>query len=123
MGEPQTIRLGGAEYVIVPKADYLRLNERDGIPAGSVDALDYARSSLSASLKKAREVAKLTQDDLAKRLGVSQTMVSGAEGGRVKVSERYVRNVLAACGLPEDWSGQKVATKRKVAARKRSKSG
>ena len=120
MGEPQTIRLGGAEYVIVPKADYLKMSERAGIPAGAVDAREYMRSSLSASLKKARESAKLTQEELAERLGVSQTMVSGAEGGRVKVSERYVRNVLKACGLPEDWNGQKVA-KRRAVGRKRTK--
>ncbi len=120
MGEPQTIRLGGAEYVIVPKADYLKLSERAGIPAGSVDALEHARLSLSASLKKARESAKLTQEGLAERLSVSQTMVSGAEGGRVKVSERYVRNVLAACGLPADWSAQSGA---KRAAKRKGKEG
>ena len=90
MGEPQTIRIGGAEYVIIPKADYLKLSERAGVPAGSVDAHEYMRASLGDSLKQAREHAKLTQAELAERMGKSQTMVSGAEGGRVKISERYV---------------------------------
>jgi len=108
MGEPQTIRIGGAEYVIIPKADYLKLSERAGVPAGSVDAHEYMRASLGDSLKQAREHAKLTQAELAERMGKSQTMVSGAEGGRVKISERYVLAVLKACGLPADWKPAKV---------------
>lgn len=107
MSEPQVIRLDGTEYVIVPRADYLKLRESAGIPPRSVDAREYVRASLAASLRAARKQAKLTQADLAKRMGVSQPMVSGAEGGSVRVSERYVRNVLEACGLPEDWSASK----------------
>jgi hypothetical protein len=34
-------------------------------------------------------------------------MVSGAESGGISVSEHYVRAVLKACGLPEDWVGPK----------------
>lgn len=42
-------------------------------------------------------------------------MVSGAESGRVNVSERYMRSVLKACGLPEDWKPVKPAKPRKRA--------
>jgi hypothetical protein len=41
-------------------------------------------------------------------------MISGAENGTISVSDRYVKSVLKACGLPEDWSGpQKKRVKRK----------
>jgi transcriptional regulator with XRE-family HTH domain len=59
-----------------------------------------------------REHAGPTQAELAERLGKSQTMVSQAEGGTARVSEHYVKAVLKACGLPEDWSGAKKARKR-----------
>lgn len=37
MTHPQTIRLGKTEYVILPKAEYLRLQSLAGVPAGSVE--------------------------------------------------------------------------------------
>ena len=51
----------------------------------------------------------MTQAELAKALGKSQPMVSGAEGGSISVSARYVKAVLMACGLPEDWAGSKTS--------------
>ena len=109
MTYPQTIKLGKTEYVILPKAEYLQLQSSAGIPAGSVDAIEYARGSIGATLKAAREHAGLPQAALAKALRKSQPMISGAEGGTISVSERYVRAVLTACGLPEDWTGPKPA--------------
>ena len=116
MSQAQTIKLGKSEYIIIPKAEYLRLQSVAGIPAGSVDAIEYARASIGASLKAAREHAGLTQAELAKTLKKSQPMISGAENGSIKVSERYVRTVLKACGLPEDWTGPDA--KRRKRARK-----
>jgi ribosome-binding protein aMBF1 (putative translation factor) len=107
MRQAQTIKLGKTEYVIIPKAEYLRLQGKAGIPAGSVEAADYARASIGATLKAAREHAGLTQADLAERLGKSQPMVSGAESGSISVSDRYVATVLKACRLPKDWTGPK----------------
>ena len=107
MSQTQTIKLGKTEYVILPKAEYLRLQSMAGIPAGSVDAIEYARASIGATLKAAREHAGHTQAELAKALNKSQPMVSGAESGAISVSERYVKAVLKACGLPEDWAGPK----------------
>ena len=107
MSQAQTIKLGKSEYIIIPKAEYLRLQSVAGIPAGSVDAIEYARASIGASLKAAREHAGLTQAELAKALKKSQPMISGAENGSINVSERYVRTVLKACGLSEDWTGAK----------------
>jgi ribosome-binding protein aMBF1 (putative translation factor) len=109
MSHPQTVKLGKTEYVIVPKAEYLRLQTMAGIPAGSVDAIEYARASIGDTLKAAREHAGLTQAELAKALKKSQPMVSGAESGTISVSERYVRTVLKACRLPEEWKVPKTA--------------
>lgn len=112
MTHAQTIKLGKTEYVILPKAEYLRLRESAGVPAGSVDAVEYARASIGATLKAAREEAKLSQAALAARLGKSQPMISGAESGSISVSDRYVTAVLKACGLPADWAGPGVRPQR-----------
>jgi ribosome-binding protein aMBF1 (putative translation factor) len=112
MAHTQTIKLGKTEYVILPKAEYLRLQSIAGVPEGSVDAVEYARGSIGATLKAAREHAGLTQAELAVRLKKSQPMVSGAESGTISVSERYARAVLKACKLPADWSGPRRNGKR-----------
>lgn len=103
-----TLTVRGVEYVVIPKAQYLRML-RTTIPAGTVDAHEYARQSIARDLRAARKHAGLTQGELARRMGKSQTMVSQAESGSARVSERYVRAVLKACGLPEDWKGPKSA--------------
>lgn len=108
------LTVGGVEYVVIPKADYLRMQD-SGL---GVDAHEFLRGSIAKDLRKAREHAGLTQAELADRLGKSQTMISQAESGTARVSERYVLSVLKACGLPEDWNGQEPARARKRAARK-----
>jgi transcriptional regulator with XRE-family HTH domain len=67
------------------------------------DALDYALASLGRDLKAAREHARLTQAELAKKLKTAQTTVSDSEAGKIRVSADYVASVLKACGLPQDW--------------------
>jgi ribosome-binding protein aMBF1 (putative translation factor) len=94
-----SIVLEGKEYVILPRRDYLRLAGKG--PVG--DARLAIRAALASRLRAAREQAGLTQRELASRLDVSQPMVSGGESGRVRVSERYARAVLKACGLPSSW--------------------
>lgn len=112
MTNVQTIKLGKTEYVLLPRADFLKLQEQAGIPAGSVDAVAYARASIGETLKDARLHAGLTQAELAAKLKKSQPMISGAEGGTISVSERYVKAVLKACQLPVDWAGPKRRKKR-----------
>jgi len=107
-----TLTVGGIEYVVIPKVDYLMLRD-SGRPAGAVDAHTFVRGSIAADLRAAREAAGLTQAELAEKLGKSQTLVSQAESGTARVSERYVRTVLKACRLPADWTGTKArGTKR-----------
>ena len=101
-----TLTVGGVEYVVIPKAEYLRIRN-SGVPVGAVGAHAFVRGSIAADLRAAREAAGLTQAELAQKLGKSQTMVSQAESGAARVSERYVRTVLKACRLPADWTGAK----------------
>jgi DNA-binding XRE family transcriptional regulator len=98
------LKLGGETYVILAKADYLRLC---GLPPGTVDAIEYARASIGDVLRSAREHAGLTQVDLAKKLRKSQTLVARSEAGQVNVGEKYVATVLKACRLPKDWKPTK----------------
>jgi ribosome-binding protein aMBF1 (putative translation factor) len=103
------IKIDGREYVAVPRAEYERLTgttTTSPAPEGSVEAIGFARASLGAKLRKAREGAGLTQAQLAKKLRKTQPLVSGAESGSVRVGERYVAAVLKACRLPPDWSGK-----------------
>jgi ribosome-binding protein aMBF1 (putative translation factor) len=100
------LKLEGKAYIILPKAEYLRLRRGD-TPPNTVDAIEYARASIGADLRAAREHAGLTQEQLATKLKKSQTMVSQAESGQVSVGARYVAVVLKACGLPKDWKPAK----------------
>ncbi len=61
MADMQTIRIAGTEYVVLPKADYLRLQRIAGVPPGSVDPLEYADASIGRALRAARQTARLTQ--------------------------------------------------------------
>ena len=105
MTEPQSIKLGKIEYVIVPRAEYTRLRTLAGVEPAAVDAVSYGRGSIGKTLRAAREKVGLTQAELAHKLGKSQPMVSGAESGKIDVSERYVAAVLKACKLPKTWAG------------------
>lgn len=99
-----TLVVDGVEYVVIPKADYERVKATRSAP-DLVDARAFVRDSIAADLRGAREQAGLTQAQLAGKMGKSQTMVSQAESGTARVSERYVHAVLEACGLPGSWGG------------------
>jgi ribosome-binding protein aMBF1 (putative translation factor) len=102
------LKLGGKTYVILPKADYLKLRKGE-TPPKTVDAVEYARASIGADLRAARENAGLSQNDLAEKLGKSQTLVARAEAGAVSVGEKYIASVLKACGLPKKWKRQRTS--------------
>lgn len=54
---------------------------------------------------EARKAAGLTQAALAEKMGYSQTFLSLAERGKTPITKQYVKEVLKACNLPEDWKG------------------
>jgi transcriptional regulator with XRE-family HTH domain len=60
------------------------------------------RGILARRVRQMRANAGLTQADLARRLGRSQTVVSLAETGGSRIGEGYVRRVMVACGLVDE---------------------
>jgi transcriptional regulator with XRE-family HTH domain len=74
----------------------------DGVESGE-SATGADAGTARARVRNARLHAGLTQMELARRLGKSQTFVSHAESGLARIGERYVQAVLQACGLAADW--------------------
>lgn len=64
------------------------------------------RKRLAAELRRLREAAHLTCEDVAVRLDCSASKISRIETGRVLVSPRDVRDLLRIYGVPEDQQGR-----------------
>jgi transcriptional regulator with XRE-family HTH domain len=95
-----SVRIGGVDFSLVPAgsgAGGVRTNRERAHAKG-----------MTRRLWEARREARLTQAQLARRLGLSQAMVSQAESGRDVVGERYLKKVLEACELPSDWRMEQV---------------
>ena len=60
------------------------------------------RRRLALELRRLREAAKLTCEEVADRLECSASKISRVETGRVSVSPRDVRDLLEIYGVPED---------------------
>jgi transcriptional regulator with XRE-family HTH domain len=60
------------------------------------------RRRLASELRRLREAAQLTCDEVATRLDCSASKISRIETGRVLVSPRDVRDMLGIYGVPED---------------------
>ncbi len=60
------------------------------------------RRRLAAELRRLREAAHLTCDEVAERLDCSASKISRIETGRVSVSPRDVRDLLQIYGVPDD---------------------
>lgn len=65
-----------------------------------------------AFLAAARRASRLTQTELAARLGKSQTLVSLTERGLVWTGEAYRLDVLKACGLKTSWVPRKTPSRK-----------
>jgi transcriptional regulator with XRE-family HTH domain len=65
--------------------------------------------ALARRVRQVRLSAGLTQAELAKRLGRSQTVVSLAESGGSRIGDRYVRAVMVACGVLAETEGSEAA--------------
>jgi transcriptional regulator with XRE-family HTH domain len=63
------------------------------------------RRRLASELRRLREAAQLTCEEVAVRLDCSASKISRIETGRVLVSPRDVRDLLSIYGVPEDQRG------------------
>lgn len=93
------LTVAGRRYVALPVATYDSLCSKEP----TTDAIVFARLNVARNLRLARKHGRLSQRALAKAIGKTLKTVCKAELGRSRVSEPYVRKVLAACGLPPDW--------------------
>lgn len=112
---PTVLEIHGERFAIIPEADYLNLlkrlagDEEAPLPASlfSEDELEDEEKAftelLGQRLRAARNAARLTQAQLAKKLRKSQALVSAAERGTTEVGTRYMELVLKACKLPSNW--------------------
>jgi ribosome-binding protein aMBF1 (putative translation factor) len=100
------LHIAGGDYVVVPRAEYMRLvasavTASDGVSVSEAKAM--ALREMGRRVRLARQHVGLTQADLAKKLGCTQAMVSRAESGTVSVSSRFLDRVHRACKLAADW--------------------
>jgi DNA-binding XRE family transcriptional regulator len=106
------VNIEGKELVILSRAEFDDLMERAGVMPtlprtakdGSVPAVEYARADIAREVVRRRIAAGMTQQELAKRVGVRPETISRLEGGkhlpRIETMERIDRAlpVLKAAG-------------------------
>ena len=120
--EIQRIRLGGEEAVVVPLALWRHILERledledleafdralarNSLRDGRHNYVDHAelcRMIGRNPLKYLRRVAGLTQAELARRAGVSQSLIARSESGKRRLSGPVLRRVARALDVrPEE---------------------
>lgn len=71
---------------------------KDPVYRAAYDALEE-QYALAAVMIAARTRARLTQEQLAARMGTSQAVVARLESGRVKPSTRTLERLAAATGM------------------------
>jgi DNA-binding XRE family transcriptional regulator len=84
------VNIEGKELVILSRAEFDRLMEKAGVmPSlpraakdGSVPAIEYARADIAREVVRRRIAAGLTQQELAKRVGVRPETISRLEAGK-----------------------------------------
>jgi len=86
------VRLGGTDYVIVPRTDYdqlIRLVKAAELPAppepdaeGNYPAVEYARASLARNIIRDRASLGLSQRELAEMAGIRVETLCRLEKGR-----------------------------------------
>lgn len=96
------LKIEGVDFVLISADEFLRLGG-DEWRLTVLPPRKARESAVATRVREARKHVGLTQLELARRLGRSQTMVSHAESGVARVNERYVGAVLRACGLRRTW--------------------
>ncbi len=102
-------RLEKAGWRVGSAADFLGLS-------GVEEALVDMKLALGMRLRKTREQHKLTQIDLAKRMGSSQSRVAKMEAGDPGVSLDLLVQGLLAAGATRKEIASALGTRRKAAS-------
>lgn len=97
--KPQIIyEHGQPAFAVIPYEDYLALIARDkGSNEDDEELVPFVVSDyIKNPVRAARVEAGVTQEELAKRLGVTQSYISKIEGRNYKASEKLMNRVRAA---------------------------
>jgi DNA-binding XRE family transcriptional regulator len=100
-------RLERAGWTVGSAADFLGLSSVE-------EELVEIKLALSARLRKAREMGNLTQTDLAKRMGSSQSRVAKMEAGDPTVSLDLLIQGLLAAGATRRQIASALAQRKKA---------
>lgn len=103
------VREDGAAYVLVPQPEYERLvmaeMARDAVSVledADAEWLDYDECKLrlaGSSIAEARKRKRLTQAQLAKRIGVPQSQISRVERNPDHTTIRTLKRIAKALGV------------------------
>ncbi len=103
-------KLQAAGWAVGDAADFLHLSPAEA-------AYVELKLSLSQALRRWRSTRKLTQTELAKRLGSSQSRVAKMEAGDPTVSaDLLLRSLLALGATSKDIASSLTAQRRKAGA-------
>jgi DNA-binding XRE family transcriptional regulator len=100
-------RLERAGWTVGSVSDFLGLSSVE-------EELVEMKLALSARLRKTREMGKLTQTDLAKRMGSSQSRVAKMEAGDPTVSLDLLIQGLLAAGATRRQIASALAPRKKA---------
>jgi DNA-binding XRE family transcriptional regulator len=116
------VKLDGRDYVILPRADYERLNglakaaELPPLPKpdadGNYPAVEYARASLARNIIRSRVEAGLTRLELAKLAGIRNETLCRIERGQHTPSVATIARVEKA--LKQASARKRNARRRRV---------
>ena len=84
------LNIEGKELVVLSRADFDTLMEKAGVMPplpkaardGSVPAVEFARADIAREVVRRRIAAGMSQQELAKRVGVRPETISRLEGGK-----------------------------------------
>jgi DNA-binding XRE family transcriptional regulator len=97
------VSIDGKELVILSRSDFDQLMEKAGVMPhlpkaakdGSVSAIEYGRADIAREVVRRRIAAGMTQQELARRVGVRPETISRLEAGkhlpRIETIERIDR--------------------------------
>lgn len=106
---PQFVTIQGEDMVLLTKKDYESLLEPpeisvlDYLIALDKDFEELGQPSPYLSLKAARKARKLSQQELASAVNLTQAMISGLESGDIKGSRETWVNLSNALDISIDY--------------------
>jgi len=109
MNSARLKKLRAAGWKVGNAGDFLKLSDEEAM-------LVELKLSLTTALKEARQKRRLSQTDLAQRIGSSQSRVAKIEAGDPSVSLDLIVRALFAAGATRQELQRAFSAKEKIAA-------